>query len=96
MTVIPSFRKTVDAIKKTLVHRRKPTEILVYTDGFSYSATSIFIKGLQEFGGAIIVGHLGNPKMEGVDQFDAVSLFTHNLFILGSSSFRIFGYSDRN
>ena len=41
---------------------RKPTEIIVFTDCFSYSATSFFIKNLQETGNAIIVGYNGNPS----------------------------------
>ena len=41
---------------------KKPTEILIFTDFFSYSATSFFIKGLQETGAAITVGYFGNPK----------------------------------
>ena len=49
---------------------KKPTEIIIFTDGFSYSATSFFIKGLQKEGGAIIVGYLGNPNITGVDEFD--------------------------
>ena len=40
---------------------RKPNEIIIFTDGFSYSATSVFIKGIQLNGGAIIVGYGGNP-----------------------------------
>ena len=40
---------------------KKPTEIIIFTDFFSYSATSYFIKGLQETGSAIIVGYGGNP-----------------------------------
>ena len=31
------------------------------TDGFSFSATSLFIKGIQNFGGAILVGYNGHP-----------------------------------
>ena len=49
---------------------KKPTDIIVFTDGFSYSTTCIFIKGLQKVGGAIIVGYLGNPNITGVDEFD--------------------------
>ena len=45
---------------------KKPTEIIVFTDGFSYSTTSLFIKGLQKEGGAIIVGYLGNPNLTDV------------------------------
>lgn len=50
-------------------HTKKPTEIIIFTDSFSYSATSHFIKGLQETGGAILVGYMGNPKSD--DVFDA-------------------------
>ena len=48
---------------------KKPTEILIFTDGYSYSATSFFIKGLQETGAAITAGYYGNPKSEEI--FDA-------------------------
>ena len=43
-------------------NKRKPTEILVYTDGYSFSAGSFFLKYLKENGGAIITQYLGNPK----------------------------------
>ena len=36
---------------------RKPTNVLIFTDGYSFSATSYFIKDLQESGNAIIVGY---------------------------------------
>ena len=48
---------------------KKPTEILIFTDSFSFSATSFFIKGLQETGSAILVGYQGNPKNDA--PFDA-------------------------
>ena len=41
---------------------KKPTEIIIFTDSFSYSSTSFFIKGLQETGAAILLGYKGNPK----------------------------------
>ena len=50
--------------RKKAKNIRKPTEILIFTDGFSYSATSIFIKETQIKGGAIIVGYSGNPKIQ--------------------------------
>ena len=50
---------------------KNPTDIIVFTDAFSYSATSAFIKSLQTAGGAITVGYYGNPKIEGIDKFDA-------------------------
>ena len=52
---------------------RKPNEIIVFTDGFSYSATSIFIKELQINGGAIIVGYDGNPKLKEFDSSQSPS-----------------------
>ena len=41
---------------------RKPTEIIIFTDYYSIGAASIFIKGFQQTGGAIIVGYFGNPN----------------------------------
>ena len=43
-------------------HPRKPTDILLFTDSFCFSACSILTKGLNEKGGAITVGFFGNPK----------------------------------
>ena len=57
-----SFVPEDDFIKiKKKKNIRKPHEIIIFTDGFSYSATSIFIKGIQLDGGAIIVGYAGDP-----------------------------------
>ena len=50
-------------------HLKKPTDIIIYTDSFSYSATSSFIKGFQYTGGAIVVGYNGNP-FKGIEEFD--------------------------
>ena len=49
---------------------KKPTDIIIFTDGFSFSAASIFIKGFQKTGGAITVGFNGNPHLSN-DLFDA-------------------------
>ena len=49
---------------------KKPTDIIIYTDGYSFSATSLFIKSLYHFGGAITVGYNGDPETEKKD-FDA-------------------------
>ena len=54
--------------RKKLKHIRKPNEIIIFTDGYSYSATSVLIKQTQLKGGAIIVGYDGNPYL---DTFDA-------------------------
>ena len=51
---------------------RKPTEIIIFTDGYSYSATSYFIKDIQESGNAILIGYNGNPSEEKKnDKFDS-------------------------
>lgn len=55
---------------------KKPTDIIIFTDGFSFSATSIFIKGFQKTGGAITVGFNGNPHLSN-DLFDASQSPTH-------------------
>ena len=52
-------------------YAKKPTDIIIFTDSYSYSATSGFIKGFQSTGGAIIVGYYGNPTKEGTDFFDS-------------------------
>ena len=49
---------------------KKPTEIIVFTDGFSFSCASVFIKGLQVYGSAIIVGYNSLPNISKID-FDA-------------------------
>ena len=68
-------------IKKDIFKRnkiKKPTDVIVFTDGLSFSSTSIFIKNLYYFGGAILVGYGGDPE---VDIFDASQNPT---FVLGN------------
>jgi hypothetical protein len=48
---------------------RKPTEIIVFTDGYSFSSGSAFIKRLQRYGSAIIVGY--NTRLNNQTKFDA-------------------------
>ena len=58
-------------IKENIFKRnkiKKPTDVIVFTDGQSFSSTSVFIKNLYYFGGAIIVGYGGDPEK---DIFDA-------------------------
>ena len=75
-TKIVSVYNTFNHIKsKTKYYKkqkRKPTEIIIFTDGFSYSATSYFIKDMQESGNAILIGYNGNPsEKRKKDLFDA-------------------------
>ena len=61
-----SIRKQVKNVKDILKNPRKPTDIILFTDGFSYSATSLFLKYLQYYGGAITAGYFPNPNLEKV------------------------------
>ena len=56
-----NFRKDLDKFKSAIRHKRKPTDIIIIADGFSYSATSVFLKFLQYYGGGITVGYFGHP-----------------------------------
>ena len=60
-------RKEIYDIRAKMKNIRKPTDIIIFTDGYSYSATSDFIKSTQLLGGAIIVGFGGNPLIESFD-----------------------------
>ena len=61
-------RTFIEEFKNLLTGKiRKPHEIIIFTDGFSFSATSDFIKTTYLAGGAIIVGYNGNPKFEKFD-----------------------------
>ena len=52
--------------KKNLINKRKPTDILIYTDGYSFSAASTFIKYFQYYGAGIVTGYFGNPKQNNI------------------------------
>ena len=58
------FRNKVSSFKRQLKNKRKPTDILVYSDGFTYSAAAIFIKYLQYYGGAITAGYFQNQNLK--------------------------------
>jgi hypothetical protein len=51
----------IENIRKNMKNKRKPTEILILTDGYSFSASAFYIKYLQKMGGAIVAGYFGNP-----------------------------------
>ena len=60
------FRKKLEKYKSKLKNPRKPTDIIVFTDGYSFSSASLFIKLMQYYGGGITVGYFGNPKEENI------------------------------
>ncbi len=68
----PFYVHFAQSYKDSIIRNKykKPTEIIIFTDGYSYSATSLFIKSLYHFGGAIIVGYNGDPDSDKND-FDA-------------------------
>ena len=67
------FTKEINNIRKNMKNPRKPTEILVYTDGFSYSATSFLLKYLQYYGGGITAGYFSNPNLENIPYDSSLS-----------------------
>ena len=56
-----SIHDEIENMRQSMKNKRKPTEILVLTDGYSFSAAGLYIKYLQKMGGAIVVGYFGNP-----------------------------------
>ncbi|BFU26661.1 hypothetical protein EHI8A_129960 [Entamoeba histolytica HM-1:IMSS-B] len=92
---------------KVMKHPRKPTEIIIYTDSFCYSACSEVTKGLKEWGSAILVGFDGDPNGKD-DEFEvglsptAVmsvnevledNIFTHYGYDLGISILESYRYN---
>ena len=71
-----SHRLALRELRKELLnnnqyYKKKPTDIIIFTDSYSFSATRCLIKGFQNTGSAVTVGFFGNPKIEGTDLFDA-------------------------
>lgn len=52
--------------KKKLKNKRKPTDILIYTDGNTRSFSSLLIKSLRFYGGGIVVGYFGIPNRKDI------------------------------
>ena len=53
-------RKTYEEMVNKIIatgNTKKPTEIIIFTDGNDFSCESVFIKGLQVYGFAIVVGY---------------------------------------
>ena len=80
-----TIHNRIENLRKKMNYKRKPTEILIFTDGYSFSAASLFMQYLQRGGGAIIASYMGNPhyiNRSGIP-FDISQspspVFTHNL-----------------
>ena len=52
--------------KKSLKNKRRPTDILIFTDGNSYSVAAVFIKNFQHYGAGIVAGYFGNPHKNNI------------------------------
>ena len=83
----------LNEIKKNLKNKRNPTDIIIFTDGFSFSAASMFIKYLQYYGGAITVGYSLNPKLENIT-FDSGNSPTPVFFDEIVHEFNITGFEE--
>ena len=68
------LRNEFNKVKNLIKNKRKPTEILIFTDGYSASSASLFTKSLQYEGGAIVAGYNGNPKSS--KKFDSSQHFS--------------------
>jgi hypothetical protein len=65
---------------------KKPSEIIVFTDGFSFSCGSIYIRELQINGGAIIAGYnirpdLVNTTIDASQSNSVVSTYSYSEYI---------------
>ena len=78
--------------KKNLKNIRKPTEILIYTDGYSFSAASTFLKYCQYYGGGIVAGFFGNPNEKNIPfdsgQSSSSIFINETLFLQSPSSYK--------
>ena len=74
LTRFGQYRNEFNKQKKLIKNKRKPTEILIFTDSYSASAASLFCKSLQYEGGAIVVGYNGNPESDNI--FDSSQHFS--------------------
>ena len=56
-----TIHNKIEELRQKMKNKRKPTEILVLTDGYSFSTGALYVKYLQKMGGAMVVGFKGNP-----------------------------------
>jgi len=63
--------------KIEIKNKRKPTDILIYTDGTLLSQNSLFIKYFQYYGGGIVAGYFGNPNKRNIpfDSGQSIAIF---------------------
>ena len=52
----------ITKIRSEMKNKRKPTDIIIFTDGYTLSSAAFLVKYLQKNGGGIVVGYSGNPQ----------------------------------
>ena len=52
----------IEELRNKTKNKRKPTEILFLTDGYTFSSAGLLAKYLKRSGGGIIASYMGNPK----------------------------------
>ena len=73
--------------KNSLKNKRKPTDILIYTDGSLLSMSSLFMKIFQYYGAGIVAGYFGNPNKKNIpfDSAQSSSIYMkQKIFLLAS------------
>ena len=85
--LLGQIREILNNYKKKIKNKRNPTDILVYTDGFTYSAAAMFIKYLNYNGGGITSGYFLNPNLENktFDMGLSPSPIIRNMWYIGES-----------
>ena len=66
--------------KYLLENKRKPTDILIYTDGTLLKISSVFLKIFQYYGAGIVTGFFGNPNENNIPFDSAQSSTFHKHF----------------
>ena len=56
-----TIHNEIESIRQTMKNKRKPTYILVLTNGYSFSSKVLYIKYFQKMGWVIVGGYFGNP-----------------------------------
>ena len=77
--------------KKKLKNKRKPTDILIYTDGNTRSFSSLLLKSLQYYGGGIVAGYFGIPNKKDIPFDSAQSsseIIPQERFLLKSNGYK--------
>ena len=85
------FRDMVDKSRASYKNKRKPTDIVVLTSGFSFSAAGLMLKFLQYYGMGIAVGYFGHPNKPDVPYDSGIhptSFFQHNELLEMSEDYR--------